>query len=126
MDTSEEQSGAPNAAVEGPEEEQGGAEMEETQTQTIPEDMYYNYEDLYSRPFITPNSNIPTDLLQLIHSFGYDCHRRNNLQLLDEQTLAFVAGNLLILLDVQSKEQRYLRSCSGGGIGTIMVAYAGV
>ncbi|XP_035267854.1 cilia- and flagella-associated protein 44 [Anguilla anguilla] len=120
MDTSEKLSSVPNAAVDEETEEEGGAETGVTQTQTIPVDMYYSYEDLCSRPFITPNSNIPRDLLQLTHSFGYDCHRRNNLQLLDEQTLAFIAGNLLVLLDIQSKEQRYLRSCSGGGIGTIM------
>ncbi|KAM6977661.1 cilia- and flagella-associated protein 44 [Aplochiton taeniatus] len=82
--------------------------------------MYYNYEELYSRPFITPESEIPENLLHLSHSFGYDCGRRANLQLLDERTLAFVAGNLLVLLDVRTKEQRYLRSCSGGSIGTVM------
>uniref|UniRef100_A0A8C9S6G7 Cilia- and flagella-associated protein 44 n=1 Tax=Scleropages formosus TaxID=113540 RepID=A0A8C9S6G7_SCLFO len=60
-------------------------------------------------------------LTVLSHSFGYDCGRRANLQLLDENTLVYIAGNLLILLDVMSKEQRYLRSCSGGGIGAIMV-----
>lgn len=55
------------------------------------------------------------------HSFGYDSRRRANLQLLDEKTLLFIAGNVLILLDVHSKNQRYLRSCSGGGIGAIAV-----
>ncbi|MEQ2186933.1 hypothetical protein GOODEAATRI_033903 [Goodea atripinnis] len=45
------------------------------------------------------------------HSFGYDSHRRSNLKLLDETTLMFIAGNLLVLLDVSTKQQRYLRSC---------------
>ncbi|MED6272616.1 hypothetical protein CHARACLAT_032115 [Characodon lateralis] len=31
----------------------------------------------------------------------------------------FIAGNLLVLLDVSTKPQKYLRSCSGGGIGTL-------
>lgn len=57
----------------------------------------------------------------LSHSFGYDSGRRANLQLLDDRTLIFIAGNLLVLLDVSTKEQRYLRSCSGGGIGSIAV-----
>lgn len=55
------------------------------------------------------------------HSFGYDCGRRANLKLLDDRTLIFIAGNMLVLLDVNTKEQRYLRSCSGGGIGAITV-----
>ncbi|TNN86390.1 Cilia- and flagella-associated protein 44 [Liparis tanakae] len=53
------------------------------------------------------------------HSFGYDSGRRGNLQLLDDRTLVFIAGNLLILLDISTKEQKYIRSCSGGGIGSI-------
>ncbi|XP_070707121.1 cilia- and flagella-associated protein 44 [Pempheris klunzingeri] len=83
-------------------------------------DMDYKYEDLHSRPSITPDSEIPEDLLSLFHSFGYDCGRKGNLQLLDDRTLIFIAGNLLVLLDVSTKEQRYIRSCSGGGIGAIM------
>ncbi|XP_032395282.1 cilia- and flagella-associated protein 44 [Etheostoma spectabile] len=80
---------------------------------------YYKYEDIHSRPYITPDSEIPENLLFLSHSFGYDSRRRANLQLLDDKTLIFIAGNLLVLLDVSTKEQRYLRSCSGGGIGSI-------
>uniref|UniRef100_W5L5L2 Cilia- and flagella-associated protein 44 n=1 Tax=Astyanax mexicanus TaxID=7994 RepID=W5L5L2_ASTMX len=93
---------------------------EETEKRRITEDLYYDYEELYSRAFTTEGSNLPQNLLQLSHSFGYDCKRRANLQLLDESTLAFVAGNMLVLLDIHTKEQRYIRSCSGGGIGIIM------
>ncbi|XP_037341186.2 cilia- and flagella-associated protein 44 [Pungitius pungitius] len=81
--------------------------------------MYYKYEELRSRPYITSDSEIPENLLHLCHSFGYDSGRRGNLQLLDDRTLIFIAGNLLVLLDISTKEQRYLRSCSGGGIGSI-------
>ncbi|XP_072513801.1 cilia- and flagella-associated protein 44 [Salminus brasiliensis] len=98
----------------------GEEEEEEAQKRRIPEDLFYDYEELHSRAFITEHSNLPQNLLQLSHSFGYDCRRRANLQLLDESTLAFVAGNVLVLLDIHTKEQRHVRSCSGGGIGTIM------
>ncbi|XP_040915396.1 cilia- and flagella-associated protein 44 [Toxotes jaculatrix] len=94
-------------------------EAEEESKEQLPADMYYKYEDLHSRASITPDSEIPENLLHLSHSFGYDSGRRANLQLLDDRTLIFVAGNLLVLLDVSTKEQRYLRSCSGGGIGSI-------
>ncbi|XP_034144335.1 cilia- and flagella-associated protein 44 isoform X2 [Esox lucius] len=105
----------PRGSCDAVEEEEQPARMKK-----IPEDMYYNYEELYSRPVITADSEIPENLLHLTHSFGYDCGRRANLQLLDERSLAFVAGNVVIFLDIQTKEQRYLRSCSGQGIGTIM------
>ncbi|KAG7235618.1 hypothetical protein INR49_002428 [Caranx melampygus] len=93
-------------------------QTEESQNQ-LSADTYYKYEDIYSRPSITPDSEIPENLLYLTHSFGYDSGRRANLQLLDDRTLIYIAGNLLILLDISTKEQRYLRSCSGGGIGSI-------
>ncbi|XP_041693955.1 cilia- and flagella-associated protein 44 isoform X1 [Coregonus clupeaformis] len=115
-----------HAASEQVQQQPGGSsdaveeEEERTGMKKLPEDMYYNYDELYSRPVITADSEIPENLLHLTHSFGYDCGRRANLQLLDERTLAFVAGNLLIFLDVRTKEQRYLRSCSGGGIGAVM------
>ncbi|AWP14907.1 putative cilia- and flagella-associated protein 44 [Scophthalmus maximus] len=82
---------------------------------------YYKSEELHSKPFVTPESDIPENLLHLSHSFGYDSGRRSNLQLLDNSTLLFIAGNLLVLMDVATKEQRFLRSCSGGGIGAITV-----
>ncbi|XP_037548007.1 cilia- and flagella-associated protein 44 [Nematolebias whitei] len=91
----------------------------------LPSDMFYQYEELRSRPVITPGSEIPEDFLHLSHSFGYDSRRRANLQLLDDRTLIYIAGNLLVLLDVSTKEQRFLRSCSGGGIGAVAVCCSG-
>uniref|UniRef100_A0A3Q2FKH5 Cilia and flagella associated protein 44 n=1 Tax=Cyprinodon variegatus TaxID=28743 RepID=A0A3Q2FKH5_CYPVA len=96
-------------------QQSGGASQE------LPADMYYNYEELCSRATVTPDSEIPQNLLILSHSFGYDSRRRSNLKLLDESTLMFIAGNLLVLLDVSTRKQRYLRSFSGGGIGAMAV-----
>uniref|UniRef100_A0A3P8TUV7 Cilia- and flagella-associated protein 44 n=1 Tax=Amphiprion percula TaxID=161767 RepID=A0A3P8TUV7_AMPPE len=93
----------------------------ESEKQQLSANFYYKYEELHSKPSITPESEIPEHLLHLSHSFGYDSSRRSNLKLLDDRTLMFVAGNLLVLLDVFTEEQKYLRSCSGGGIGCIAV-----
>uniref|UniRef100_A0A8B9S2J3 Cilia- and flagella-associated protein 44 n=1 Tax=Apteryx owenii TaxID=8824 RepID=A0A8B9S2J3_APTOW len=85
----------------------------------ISETFYYKYEDLYSRPFVTEDSVIPINLLTLEHSFGYDCMRTVNLLIMDSQTLLYIAGNHVVLLDLKTKSQSYLRSSSGGGIGVI-------
>nr|XP_025949782.1 cilia- and flagella-associated protein 44 isoform X4 [Dromaius novaehollandiae] len=85
----------------------------------ISETFYYKYEDLYSRPFVTEDSGIPINLLTLEHSFGYDCMRTVNLLMMDSQTLLYIAGNHVVLLDLKTKSQSYLRSSSGGGIGVI-------
>ncbi|XP_007945643.1 cilia- and flagella-associated protein 44 [Orycteropus afer afer] len=96
-------------------------EAEEEVKKKIPDSFFYDYNELVSRPFVTPDSSIPLHLLTLVHSFGYDSRKRANLQLLDSNTLMYIAGNQLILLDLKTKNQTYLRSSSGGGIGVIGV-----
>ncbi|XP_068609203.1 cilia- and flagella-associated protein 44 [Brachionichthys hirsutus] len=81
----------------------------------------YEYEELCSRACVTPGAQISESLLRLRHSFGYDSGLRGNLQLLDDRTLIFIAGDLLVLLDISTREQRHLRSSGGGGIGAITV-----
>ncbi|XP_077479002.1 cilia- and flagella-associated protein 44-like [Stigmatopora argus] len=106
------------------EEGQEGTGLQDVEVKPLlPVDMCYSYDELHSKPFITPESDLPENLLFLSHSFGYDCGRRANLLLLDDKTLAFIAGQVLILLDVCTREHKYLRSCSGGGIGAIGVSH---
>uniref|UniRef100_A0A803Y6J2 Cilia- and flagella-associated protein 44 n=1 Tax=Meleagris gallopavo TaxID=9103 RepID=A0A803Y6J2_MELGA len=85
----------------------------------ISETFFYSYEDIYSRPFVTEDSGIPINLLTLKYSFGYDCIRSVNLMVLDSQSLLYVAGNQVVILDLKTKSQSYVRSSSGGGIGFI-------
>ncbi|XP_045857465.1 cilia- and flagella-associated protein 44 [Meles meles] len=96
-------------------------EVEEEVKKKISENFFYDYMELVPMPFVTPDSNIPLDLLTLVHSFGYDCRKRANLQLLDSNTVLYIAGNQLIFLNLKTKEQMYLRSSSGRGIGVIGV-----
>ncbi|XP_036602238.1 cilia- and flagella-associated protein 44 [Trichosurus vulpecula] len=99
-------------------------EMEESgseQMKKISENFFYNYNEVVSVPFVTEDSGIPSNLLTLIHSFGYDSTKRSNLQLLDSQTIIFIAGNQIVFVDLRTHEQRYLRSSSGRGIGALAV-----
>ncbi|XP_048254045.1 cilia- and flagella-associated protein 44-like isoform X2 [Haliotis rufescens] len=101
-------------------EEEGDAQDAEPEV-LIPGDFYYNFQEQVSKAKVTQDSGLPEDLLSLQHSFGYDCRRRANLFMLDSRTLIFIAGNLVQLLDINTKEQRYIRSTSGGGIGALAV-----
>ncbi|XP_038202030.1 cilia- and flagella-associated protein 44 [Arvicola amphibius] len=96
-------------------------EAEETTKKKISESFFYNYKELVATPYVTPEAKIPLDFLTLQHSFGYDCKKRANLQLLDSSTLLYIAGNQLVLLDFKTREQMYLQSSSGQGIGAIGV-----
>ena len=56
------------------------------------------------------------------HSFGFDCSRRGNLQILDDKTLVFVSGNLIHFLDSDSGTITFQRSSRGTGISCIAVS----
>jgi len=43
------------------------------------------------------------------------------LHILDEKTVVFAAGSVVLILDLQTKAQTFIRSTSGGGIGAIAV-----
>ena len=57
--------------------------------------------------------HITKEALTLSHSLGYDCTRRNNLHVVDENTLLYASGNLLHFLDCGSGELRFLRTIGG-------------
>ncbi|XP_074652110.1 cilia- and flagella-associated protein 44-like isoform X2 [Tubulanus polymorphus] len=116
-----------DAEKEKQDDEAADAEQEELaheideEENTIPEDFYYDKKDHISKALIADESGLPDDMISLLHSFGYDCTKRSNLHLLDEKTIVFVAGNYVELIDLLTKEQSYIRSTSGGGIGAIAV-----
>ena len=68
------------------------------------------------------NKNIKHLLFLLqSHSFGYDCKKRANLNILDAETLIFSAGNMVQILNIKTKKQIYLETISGGAVGAIAV-----
>ncbi|XP_026648668.2 cilia- and flagella-associated protein 44 isoform X2 [Zonotrichia albicollis] len=85
----------------------------------IKENFFYTYEDVYSGPYVTNDTEISTDLLVFKHSFGYDCTRPVNLMVMDRDTVGYVAGNQVILQNLGTKHQKHIRSSCGSGIGFI-------
>ncbi|PIK34047.1 hypothetical protein BSL78_29131 [Apostichopus japonicus] len=91
-------------------EEKEGSEEEEKK---IPSDFFYDYEEHASRARVTEESGLPENIMNLEHSFGYDCHKMSNLHMVDPDTVLFAAGNVLQILNLQTSEQKYIRSMSG-------------
>ncbi|XP_078590601.1 cilia- and flagella-associated protein 44-like isoform X5 [Branchiostoma floridae x Branchiostoma japonicum] len=87
----------------------------------MPANFFYNYAELVSKPHVTQDSGIPLNLMELHHSFGYDCKRRSNLHLVDKDTVVFIAGNAVEVLGLETGEQKYLHSTSGRGVGALTV-----
>ncbi|KAM3935997.1 cilia- and flagella-associated protein 44 [Leptodactylus fuscus] len=110
------------AGAESPMNDQNPeGDEDEEEMEKIPDDFFYDYDSICSQPYISPDSGIPSGVLHLLHSFGYDCTKRANLHLLDDQTLLYVAGTMAIILGLRTHAQQYLRSSSGQGIGAVAV-----
>jgi WD40 repeat protein len=84
----------------------------------LPDDFFYDYEKLRSKP---ESVDVSMDILKLHHSFGFECQKRSNLIALDKDVIAFAAGNFVNIINLETGEHTYLRSLSGGGIGAIAV-----
>ncbi|CAH1262544.1 CFAP44 [Branchiostoma lanceolatum] len=97
------------------------AELTEGTEGGMPANFFYKYAELVSKPHVTQDSGIPLNLMELHHSFGYDCKRRSNLHLVDKDTVVFIAGNAVEVLGLESGEQKYLHSTSGRGVGALTV-----
>lgn len=78
----------------------------------------YDYSMLVSKPVA---NKLHPDLLTLHHSFGNDIKRRNNLHVLDNNTIMFISGNLIHFKKLDTEQLTYLRSSSGLGIGALAV-----
>ena len=84
---------------------------------------YYNLQELYKRATTSDAANgVPPNFLTLFHSFGYECLKRANLHVLDEQNVLFSAGNYVQILNIETKKITYLPTMGGGGIGAIAVS----
>ncbi|KAL7741509.1 hypothetical protein ACLKA6_000823 [Drosophila palustris] len=59
------------------------------------------------------------DIIELEHSFGYDCKRLFNLVMVDDDTLIFVSGNFLHYFSISRREVTFRETVFGCGIGFI-------
>jgi hypothetical protein len=79
---------------------------------------YYDDDD-DAQALLPLAQGLPTNLLQLEHSFGLDLHRHRNVHVLGTATLAFAAGSTVVLRDMETGTQTYLRCSRGNGIGAL-------
>lgn len=70
---------------------------------------------------VSDGGSLPSGLLSLDHSFGYDSQRLYNLALLDGHVLVHVTGRFLHLFDVHTGSLEYRTSSSSEGISHITV-----
>ncbi|CAM6106313.1 unnamed protein product [Calypogeia fissa] len=70
----------------------------------------------------TPSlTKLPAHAAQLLFSFGLEGSRRDNVAYLAPDMLAHSCGNAVHFLNIATKEQTFLKSTSGRGIGAVAV-----
>ena len=72
--------------------------------QKLPDDFYYDVAEYESVARTSEDGGLPQDLVEFYHSFGYDCRKRGNLQVLDAEWVMFSG-----------------RHCNGGRLMMVMV-----
>ncbi|XP_070199865.1 cilia- and flagella-associated protein 44-like isoform X3 [Littorina saxatilis] len=103
-------------------EEQNEEETKPGEKPHIPDDFYYEVEELWRKPRKS-DETLPDDLVTLYHSFGYPCRMRNNLHAIGADRLIFAAGGYLqiVVMDDSGYKYDYLPTTGGGSVGALAV-----
>ncbi|XP_026674087.1 uncharacterized protein LOC108630687 isoform X2 [Ceratina calcarata] len=63
------------------------------------------------------DATISQEFLEFFHSYGYDCRKYFNLCVIDPQTIAFAASNLIQFVDFEENKVWFKIGSKGNGIG---------
>ncbi|XP_025191573.1 uncharacterized protein LOC112591851 [Melanaphis sacchari] len=76
--------------------------------------------DFISKPIKSMKCTIDENILQLHHSFGYDCcHKMFNICAADKHTVVYAAGSYIIMFDINEGKLDFRKCAGNGGIGHI-------
>ncbi|XP_022179157.1 uncharacterized protein LOC111039821 isoform X2 [Myzus persicae] len=79
-----------------------------------------NSSDFISKPIKSVRCTMDENILQLHHSFGYDCcSKMFNICAADTHTVVYAAGSYIIMFDINEGKLNFRKSAGNGGIGHI-------
>lgn len=87
-----------------------GSEATDEEDTGLKDDFFYPEEAM---------PTVPVDILEYVQSFGYECFKPSNLLYADVDTVFYAAGNTVVFHNLDTSEQKLLRSRSGGSIGAL-------
>ncbi|XP_043276979.1 cilia- and flagella-associated protein 44 isoform X2 [Venturia canescens] len=94
-------------------------EEEDSQNKDPESSQIFNTEDYISGAIRAENGTVAHNILELDHSYGYDCQRFFNLCVADSDTVIFASGNLIHFFNTVTGDVTFRRCSTGGGIGHI-------
>mgnify|MGYP001188008898 CR=1 FL=1 len=104
--------GLPEEAAEASKEEEGIGE----------ESQYYDMKNFSTG---MAQGEMPREGLRLLHSFGFNARKRNNILYQNGDTIMYAIGNILVIMNASTLEQTFLPGLGGGGIGCICMHPSG-
>jgi hypothetical protein len=66
-----------------------------------------------------PEGSLALESISLDNIISFDSHKNNNIHQIESNLLLTSAGNMVVMLDLLTKEQKYLPGLDGGGIGAV-------
>ncbi|CAK9822070.1 Cilia- and flagella-associated protein 44 [Anthophora retusa] len=88
----------------------------------VDEKLEYDLGNVEKRSFISKkseNGSITENILEFFYNYGYNCRKYFNLCVVDTNTIAFAAGNLIQFFNVEENKVWFERGSYGTGIGHI-------
>ncbi|XP_054742319.1 cilia- and flagella-associated protein 44 [Anastrepha obliqua] len=82
-------------------------------------EIHANDEEIEVEEITKKEPSFGEDILNLRHSFGYDCKRFFNLVLIDDNTLIFASGDYLHYFDIPTRTVTFRKTVFGCGVGFI-------
>lgn len=106
----------PAASTAPAKKEKKKSKDEEEEFKQIPAD-YFHPETIEASSAL----GVPSQVLELQRSLGFDSHRRSNLHNIAPNVIMYIAGNVAVFHNVETDEQTFLRSTAPGGVGAIAI-----
>ncbi|XP_028044392.1 cilia- and flagella-associated protein 44-like [Rhopalosiphum maidis] len=81
----------------------------------------YKSSDFISKPIKSERCTMGENILQLHHSFGYDCcSKMFNICAADNHTILYAAGSYINMFDINDGQLSFRKNAGNGGIGYII------
>ena len=121
----DETAATPHAEAQGSPEGEAETASEGVEAKEDPEGAAAQYYDTKDFASGTAVGEMPREDLKLLHSFGFNARKRNNLLYCEGDTIMYAVGNILVILKASTMEQTFLHGLGGGGIGCLTMHPSG-
>uniref|UniRef100_A0A336MUJ4 CSON006942 protein n=1 Tax=Culicoides sonorensis TaxID=179676 RepID=A0A336MUJ4_CULSO len=82
-------------------------------------ELSFSENSIFSKAVTSVNSTVPSDIVEFMHSFSFDCKKNHSFCVMEDSVIVFASGNLLHFFNTTTLTITTRRSALGGGFGAI-------